>query len=81
MQKRALLQRITIDPQVVAGRSRIQGTRLTVRYIVSLMASGASVEDVLSEHPALAREDVYAWLAYAAEVLEGMPSVAAVETA
>ncbi len=81
MKRQELLRRIVADPQVVAGRPRIQDTRLTVRYIVSLMASGASIEDVLSEHPDLAREDVLACLAYAAEVLERMPTVAAVETA
>ena len=81
MTKQELLQRIRTDPQVVAGRPRIQGTRLTVRYIVSLLASGASVDDVLSEHPNLAREDVYACLAYASEVLERTPAMTPVETA
>ncbi len=81
MQKRELLERITVDPQVVAGRPRIRGTRLTVRYIVSIMAPGASKDEVLSEYPGLTRDDVYACLAYAAEALEQVPAEAAVETA
>ena len=81
MKRQELLRRFVADPQVVAGRPRNRGTRLTVRYIVSLMASGASVDDVLTEHPELVREDVLSCLAYAAEVLERVPAAAAVEMA
>jgi uncharacterized protein (DUF433 family) len=55
-----LLERIVSDPEVVGGRPRIRGTRLTVRYIVGLLASGASIEEILADHPSLNREDVLA---------------------
>jgi uncharacterized protein (DUF433 family) len=71
-----LLERIVSDPDVVGGRPRVRGTRLTVRYIVGLLAAGASIEEILADHPSLSRDDVLASLRYAAESLEQQPPVA-----
>ena len=60
--------RITIDPDVLVGKPVIKGTRLSVEFIVGLLAQGWSIEDVLREYE-LAREDVLACLAYAHQVL------------
>jgi uncharacterized protein (DUF433 family) len=74
-----LLDRITLDPERMAGKPVIRGTRLTVEFILNLMAHGAAMDDILEEYPGLVREDIQACLLYAAQALEGasvMPLVA-----
>ena len=60
------LNRITFDPEVMGGKPCIRGMRVTVGAIVGLIASGRSVDEVLSDYPYLEREDVLQALAYAA---------------
>lgn len=43
MATKALLERITSDPRVLAGQPMLRGTRLSVAYILRLLASGATV--------------------------------------
>lgn len=62
---------ITIDPAVVLGKPVVKGTRMTVEYVIDLLARGWSAEQVLQEHPQLTAEDVQACLAYASEILKG----------
>jgi uncharacterized protein (DUF433 family) len=62
--------RITVDPEVLAGKPVIKGTRMAVEFIVELLANGWTVEEVLENYPQLKREDVIAALKYAAEVLK-----------
>lgn len=64
-----LLQRITVDPQVMVGKPIIKGTRLTVEYILNLLAHGATVEEILSEYEGLTEEDVQACLLFASRSL------------
>ena len=59
------LDRITIDPRLMGGKPCIRGIRITVGTITGLLASGESIETVLELYPSLAREDIYAALAYA----------------
>ncbi|MBI4334062.1 MAG: DUF433 domain-containing protein [Chloroflexi bacterium] len=61
-------QRISINPNVCHGQPCIKGTRIMVWIIVSCIANGDSVEDVLKAYPSLTREDVQAALLYAAEM-------------
>lgn len=72
MVKDKLLERITIDPGVgvMVGKPVIRGTRLTVQYVLSLLAHGASIEEVLEEYEGLTREDVLACLIFASEALD-----------
>jgi uncharacterized protein (DUF433 family) len=63
------MDRIVIDPAVLAGKPVIRGTRLAVEFVVDLLAQGWSVEQVLDNYPGLTREDVQACLEYASEVL------------
>lgn len=53
-----LLERITINPKVMVGKPVIRGTRLTVEYILNLLAHGATVEEILQEYKGLTREDI-----------------------
>lgn len=61
--------RIEVNPDVLVGKPVIKGTRISVELIVEWMANGWSVDDVLAAYPHLAREDVLAALAFAAELL------------
>jgi len=60
--------RITVDPNICHGAPCIKGTRIMVWVILSCLANGDSIEDILVAYPNLTREDVYASLAYAAEM-------------
>lgn len=65
-----LLDRITIDPEVMVGKPVIKGTRLTVDYILNLLAHGAAAPDILQEYKGLAKEDIQACLLFASRSLE-----------
>lgn len=62
----SLLDRISIDPEVVHGRPAIRGTRMRVADVLSLLAEGADEAEILEDYPYLAGEDIRACLAYAA---------------
>jgi len=64
-----LVNRITIDPKIMAGKPVIRGTRIPVELIVRLVAQGISHEEILADYPRLQREDIQAALYYAAAVL------------
>lgn len=61
-----MLERITIDPEVVHGRPAVRGTRMRVADVLSLLASGASEAEILEDYPYLIADDIKACLAYAA---------------
>lgn len=60
---------IVLDARVLTGKPVIKGTRLTVDFILGLLAEGWSEGDILSNYPGLTREDILACLAYAQERL------------
>jgi uncharacterized protein (DUF433 family) len=65
-----LLSRIAIDPAVMAGKPVIKGTRLTVEFIVNLLAHGSSNDEILGEYAHLTSEDIQACLLYAGRALD-----------
>jgi uncharacterized protein (DUF433 family) len=73
------IDRIVIDPAVLAGKPVIRGTRLSVDFVIGLLADGWSEPEILKNYPGLSREDIAACLAYARDVLSAekvYPSVA-----
>lgn len=58
-------ERISVDPEILAGKPAIRGTRLAVEFILELLAAGQSEAEILDEYPGLTREDILACLAYA----------------
>ncbi len=70
MEDRQLLERITLNPKIMAGKPVIKGTRLTVEYILSLLAHGARPEEILEEYDGLTTEDVQACILFATESLK-----------
>ena len=64
-----LLERIVIDPKVMAGKPVIRGTRLTVDGILSLLAHGSTESDILGEYEGLTGQDIQACLLFATRAL------------
>ena len=62
--------RITLDPAILAGKPVVRGTRLSVEFVIGLMADGWTEADILANFPGLAREDITACLAYARDILQ-----------
>ena len=50
----------------MVGKPVIRGTRLTVEYILNLLAHGASMEEIIEEYQGITKEDIRACLRYAA---------------
>ena len=71
----SLLNRIAIDRDIVHGKPRIRGTRVTVQVILELLAAGESFEDLLSDYDELCEEDIKAALKYAASSFASEPVV------
>ena len=58
--------RITQDPNILAGRATIRGLRISVAHVVNLVANGMTPAQIVQEIPDLEEEDVREALAYAA---------------
>ena len=61
--------RIVADPSVLVGKPIVRGTRLSVEFLLGLMADGWSERDILDNYPGLTHEDLTACLAYARDVI------------
>ena len=65
-----MLERISISPKIYHGQACIKGTRIPVYQIVSMLANGDSIDDLLKAYPTIEREDILACLEYAAFLTE-----------
>ena len=70
MNNHNLLERITFNPQVLAGKPIIRGLRISVAMILELLAKGASTEEILEDYPELEPEDIQAALFYAYQLVD-----------
>ncbi|HEC87490.1 MAG TPA: DUF433 domain-containing protein [Thermoplasmatales archaeon] len=61
---------IEINPEVSGGKPVIKGTRITVEFILELLANGWSYEEILENYPQLKNEDVIEAIRYAANILK-----------
>ncbi len=59
--------RITTEPGKRSGKPCIRGLRITVSDVLDYLASGMSEDAILADFPQLAREDIRACLAFAAD--------------
>lgn len=62
-------QLIISDPNVLMGKPVVAGTRISVELILEKLAEGETIEQILSAHPRLSREAVFAALKFAAQSL------------
>ncbi len=60
--------RITIDPEICHGKPCVRGLRYPVESVLGWLASGMSIDEILSDYADLEREDILASLAYAARL-------------
>lgn len=65
-----LLSRITVNPKVMIGKPVIRGTRLTVEYILNLLAHGATITEIIEEYEGLVEADIQACFLFASRSLE-----------
>jgi len=68
MTTEALLERITIDPEICHGKPCIRGMRYPVEVILELLSGGMTPEEILADYEDLEREDILAALAFAARL-------------
>ena len=57
---------ISIDPEIRSGKPCVTGTRITVSDVLSYLASGMSIEEIIEDFPSLDKEKIMAILSFAA---------------
>jgi uncharacterized protein (DUF433 family) len=65
MTEQELLARITINPQIFAGKPIVRGRRLAVEQVLGMLAAGDTAESLLQAYPWLELADIQACLTYA----------------
>lgn len=68
MTREQLLARISIDPNTCFGKPCIRGHRIWVSLILDFLASGMTIPELLQEYPGIEEADIYACIAYGAEM-------------
>jgi uncharacterized protein (DUF433 family) len=60
--------RITIDPNICHGQPCVRGLRYPVEFLLDLLSSGMTFDEILGDYPDLERDDLLAVLAFAARL-------------
>ncbi|MBI2056831.1 DUF433 domain-containing protein [Candidatus Pacearchaeota archaeon] len=63
------MSKIILNPEILAGKPIIEGTRISVEFIVELLSSGMTINEILKEYPHLKKEDILEALKYAVAIL------------
>ncbi len=69
MNEKALLDRITVNPEIFGGKPIVRGRRLAVEHVLGMLAAGDSPQVILSGYPWLEPDDIQACLLYARKVI------------
>ena len=64
------LEYIDADPEIMLGKPKIKGTRLTVELILRKISDGFSFDDIIEIYPTLTHEMILATVSYATAVVE-----------
>jgi uncharacterized protein (DUF433 family) len=59
--------RIALDPDVLAGKPVIRGTRLSVEFVIGLLVDGWAEADILTNYPGIVHDDIIACLSNASD--------------
>ena len=70
MNDEELLARITINPKVMVGKPVIKGTRLTVDFVLNLLAHGSTSAEIIKEYEGVTETDIKACFMFATKALE-----------
>ena len=65
-----MFDRIVSNPAILGGKPIIKGTRISVEFILELVASGGSIPEIVRNYPFLAEEDVRQAVGFAAQSLK-----------
>ena len=65
-----VLERITVNPNMAFGKPTIRGLRYSVEWLLELLSSGMSQQEILDDYEDLEAADIYAVLAYAAKLAQ-----------
>lgn len=65
-----MFDRIVSNPAILGGKPIIKGTRISVEFILELIASGGSITDIVKNYPFLTEEDVRQAVGFAAQSLK-----------
>ena len=65
-----MFDRIVSDPGILGGKPCVKGTRISVEFILELVASGAGRDEIVKSYPHLEPKDVEQAVQYAAESLK-----------
>jgi uncharacterized protein (DUF433 family) len=68
-QERVLLDRITVNPEVMVGKPVVRGTRVPVELVLGFLAAKPDLGELFAAYPHLTLDDVKACLAYAREAV------------
>ncbi len=63
-------ERISINPKICHGQACIKGTRIPVHQIISMLANGDSIDDLLEDYSSITKDDIMACLSYGAFLAE-----------
>jgi uncharacterized protein (DUF433 family) len=69
MDRAELLNRITLNPEILVGKPTIRGMRISVEQILDALAAGVPEQELFEDYPALEPDDIRAVLLYAREVV------------
>lgn len=64
------MKRIVFDPKILGGKPILKGTRIAVEFVLELLASGMTSDEIVREYPHLTKQDIRAVLSYAAAVVK-----------
>ena len=62
--------RISVNPAILGGKPCVKGTRLSVQFLLELIASGATQSQIIEGYPQLHPDDVQQAIRFAAESLD-----------
>lgn len=63
-----MFDRITTNPGILDGKPIIQGTRVSVEFILELIASGGSIAEIVQNYPFLSEDDVRQAIAHQSQL-------------
>ena len=69
MKDKHLLERITVNPNIMVGKPVIKGTRITVEYVLGRLAHGTKMDELIKEYDGLSHDDIHACLLFATKSL------------
>lgn len=61
------MSRITANPKILGGKPIIKGSRISVEFILELLASDVNEDEIIEDYPHITKDDIHACLRFAAD--------------